>query len=113
MGEEVGARARAEESEQGETRRDDHPPLARGWAASAGHDSRGGEDSDGAEHCRRGAHGVVVGTVGEGGEGVAAGAGEEEHAEAHTGAELMTHRPYKHDARPGVADHVGCVGVER
>lgn len=32
-----------------------------------------------------GAHRVVVGTVGDGGEGVAAGAGEEEHAEATPG----------------------------
>src|SRR5439155_14691018 len=104
MGEEVGARARAEESEQGETRRADHPQPARGWVASTGHDSRGGEDSDGAEHRRRGAHRVVAGAVGDGGEGVAAGAGEEEHAEAHTRTELVTHRPYKHDARPCVAD---------
>src|SRR5262247_2692272 len=102
MGEEVGARACAEESEQGETRRDDHPRLARGWTASAGHDSRGGEDPDGAEHHCRGAHRVVVGTVGDGGEGVAAGAGEEERAEAHTRAKLMTHRSYEHDARPRV-----------
>ena len=52
MGEEVRVRARAEESEQGETRRHDHQQFARGWAPSTGHNSRGREDSDGAEHYR-------------------------------------------------------------
>src|SRR6266404_8858971 len=79
----------------------------RGSAPSTGHDARGTEDADGAEHRRRGADRVVMGSVGGGGEGVATGAGEEEHAEAHTRAELMTHRSDKDGARPCVADHVG------
>jgi len=56
MGKEVGVRARTEESEKGETRRDNDPPLASDRAPVTGHDSRGREDSDGTEHRRRGSH---------------------------------------------------------
>ena len=77
MSEEVGVRARAKEGEQGEACRDNHPPLARGSVPSTGHDSRGREDSDGAEQCCGGPHRVVVSTVGNGGECVAAGASEQ------------------------------------
>jgi len=50
MGKDVGVRARAEEGEQGEARREDHPRFSRRPAApSARHDARGGEDPDGAE----------------------------------------------------------------
>ena len=76
MSKEVGVRTRAKESEQGEACRDDHPPLVRGWVPSMGHDSRGREDSDGAEHRRRGSNRVVVSAVGDGGDGVSAGASE-------------------------------------
>ena len=78
MSEEVGVRACAKESEQGEACRDNHPPRARSWAPSKGHGSRGREDADGAEHRCRGSHQVVVSAVGDGGKGVAADASEQD-----------------------------------
>ena len=52
MGEEVTTRARALESEKGETRRDHYPLLASAKAPFTVHESRGREDSDGTEHRR-------------------------------------------------------------
>ena len=49
---EVRAGARAEESEQRETRRDNDPALACDRELAAGHDLRGREDSDGTEQRR-------------------------------------------------------------
>src|SRR5262249_10380466 len=80
---------------RGEAAGPDHPPLPRGRAPSTGQDSRSREDSDGAEHCRRGADRVVMDAVDDGRESVAAGAGEEKQPEADPWAELVAHRPDK------------------
>jgi hypothetical protein len=113
MREEVRVWARAKERKQGEAGRRDHPPLTRGLAPSAGHDSRSREDSDGTEHCRRGADRVVMEAVDDGRESVAAGAGEKKQPEADPWAELVAHRPDKQAARRRVAEHMRRVGVER
>ena len=113
MGQEVRARARPEQSEQGQTRGDHDPSLARHRTPALGHDLCGRQDSDGAEQGGRRSHRVVVSAVDDGGEGVAADSGEQNEPEADTRAELITHAAQEHGARDGVAEHVWCIGVQR
>ncbi len=92
MGEEVAAWTRTKESEEGETRRYNDPSLGHGATPSSGHDLRGCEESNGPEQRSRGSNRIVVSAIGDGGEGIASGAGEQNQPEADTRAELVTRR---------------------
>ena len=114
MREQIGLGPGAEEREQREAGRDDHPRLRRARPGAApGDDPQRRQDADRPEHRRGGPHRDVIAAVRDGGERVATGAGQQHQREAHAGPDLVAHGGHQQRHAGRVPEHVEPVGVQR